>query len=238
MALELKNYDPALMQGANIGVAVDLTDITDNNGNEVIEIDGIASAVNYLAVGNSATANPVILASRGDDTNVGLTIDGKGSGTIVFAGTSTGGITLTTAVTASAGVAITGAVSATTTIKSSGATSGIGYGAGAGGAVTQLTSRTTGVTLNNITGTITTNNASLAAEATADFIVTNSAVAIGDVIVLSMQSGSNGGGTLVNISTVAAGSFTIRVHNGNVAAGTAETGAILINFAVIKAVSA
>jgi len=37
---------------------------------------------------------------------------------------------------------------------------------------------------------------------------------------------------------VAAGSFTIRVHNGNVAAGTAETGAIKINFAVLKAVSA
>ena len=44
MALQLKNYDPAIMQGANIGVSVDLTDITDQNGNEVIEIDGVASA--------------------------------------------------------------------------------------------------------------------------------------------------------------------------------------------------
>ena len=69
-------------------------------------------------------------------------------------------------------------------------------------------------------------------------MVTNSAVAIGDTVVLSMQSGSNGGGTLVNVSTVAAGSFTIRVHNGNVAAGAAETGAIIINYAIIKSVSA
>jgi hypothetical protein len=120
---------------------------------------------------------------------------------------------------------------------SSSPTVGIGYSAGAGGAVTQLTNRTTGVTLNTITGVITTNNASLAAEASADFVVTNSAVAIGDTVVVSIRSGSDGGGTIVSVSAVAAGSFTIRVHNGNVAAGTAETGAILINFAVIKAVS-
>ena len=117
-------------------------------------------------------------------------------------------------------------------------TVGIGYATGAGGTVTQLTDRVTGVTLNTITGTITTSTASLAAEATADFVVTNSTVAIGDTVVLSMRSGSNSGGTLINVSTVAAGSFTIRVHNGNVAAGTAETGAIIINYAIIKGVSA
>lgn len=113
---------------------------------------------------------------------------------------------------------------------------GIGYitGKSVGGAVTQLTNRTTGVTLNKLCGTITTHNASLAAEASADFVVTNSRVAATDVVAVSVQSGSNGGGTIVSVVTVAAGSFTIRVHNGNVAAGTAETGAILINFAVIK----
>lgn len=113
----------------------------------------------------------------------------------------------------------------------------IGYFRG-GSTVTQLTSRTTGVTINALTGSITTNTTSLAAEATADFVVTNSEVEIGDVVVVSQRSGSNGGGTLVDVSAVAAGSFTIRVHNGNVAAGTAETGAIIINFAVIKAVTA
>lgn len=115
---------------------------------------------------------------------------------------------------------------------------GIGYATGAGGAVTQATNRTTGVTLSKLTGQITTNNASLAAEASADFVVTNTTVAAGDVVVVSIQSGSNGGGTIVSVAAVAAGSFTIRVHNGNVAAGTAETGAIVINFAVIKAVAA
>ena len=111
---------------------------------------------------------------------------------------------------------------------------GVGYLAGSGAAVTQATNRTTGVTINAPTGTITTNNASLAAEASADFVVTNSFVAVGDCVVLSMRSGSNGGGTLLNVVGVTNGTFTIRVHNGNVAAGGAETGAILINFAIIK----
>jgi hypothetical protein len=37
------------------------------------------------------------------------------------------------------------------------------------------------------------------------------------------------------VSTVAAGSFKLKVANNNASGGTAETGAIIINFAVIKA---
>lgn len=103
-----------------------------------------------------------------------------------------------------------------------------------GAAVTQQTNRTTGVTINALSGTITTNTASLAAEGTAKFTVTNDRVGVGDVVVVSQRSGSDGGGTIVHVTTVAAGSFQIAVHNGNAAAGTAETGAIIINFAVIK----
>ena len=66
-----------------------------------------------------------------------------------------------------------------------------------GGAVTQATNRTTSVTLNKICGTITTSSASLAAEAAAAFVVTNSKVAIGDVVLVSQQSGAVGApGTL------------------------------------------
>lgn len=106
---------------------------------------------------------------------------------------------------------------------------------GLGSTVTQLTNRSTGVTINALTGQITTDTTSLAAEAAAAFAVTNSYVAAGDVIVLSIASGTNGGNTSVAVTAVSAGSFTIRVSNNNAAAGTAETGAIVINFAVIKA---
>jgi hypothetical protein len=122
-------------------------------------------------------------------------------------------------------------------------TTGFGYGnvdggSGAGGVVTQATNRTTAVTLNTICGAITTSSASLAAEAAAEFTVTNSLVAVTDVVVACQRSGSNGGDTAVYVSTVANGSFKIVVANNNASAGTAETGAIIINFAIIKAVAA
>lgn len=113
----------------------------------------------------------------------------------------------------------------------------IGYSRG-GSTVTQTTSRATGVTINALSGTITTDTTSLAAEASAVFVVTNNQVAIGDVVVVSIRSGKVALNTSVQVDAVAAGSFSIAVINNNVAAGTAETGAIIINFAVIKAVSA
>jgi len=122
-------------------------------------------------------------------------------------------------------------------LHSSNATGGIGYDTGAGGSVTQLTSRTTGVTLNAICGTITTDDEVLLAEENADFTVTNSAVAIGDVVAVCIQSGGDSGSTVVEVVTVAAGSFVISVANHG-AAAPYETAAILINFAILKSVSA
>lgn len=121
-------------------------------------------------------------------------------------------------------------------------TTGIGYGnidggSGVGGTVTQATNRTTGVTLSTICGAITTNNASLAAEASAEFTVTNALVGVADVPVIAQRSGSNSGGTVVYVSTVAAGSFKIVVQNNNASGGTAETGAIIINFAIVKSIT-
>lgn len=113
----------------------------------------------------------------------------------------------------------------------------LGYATGAGTTVTQATNRATGVTINALCGAITTDATSLAAEASAVFVVTNNKVEIGDVVVCCIRSGKVALNTSVQVDAVAAGSFSIAVINNNVAAGTAETGAIVINFAVIKAVS-
>ena len=115
---------------------------------------------------------------------------------------------------------------------------GLGYRKGVGSTVTQGTNRATGVTINAMCGTITTHNASLAAESSAVFTVTNSFVEIGDVVLISQRSGKVALNTQVEVTAVANGSFDITVINNNVAAGTAETGAIVLNFAVIKAVTA
>ena len=126
-------------------------------------------------------------------------------------------------------------------IISTSPSTGVGYGTGAGGTVTQITNRSTGVTLNTICGSIQTDVTSLAAGASAEFTVTNSRVAIGDVVVVSQRSGSStvagvAGTTIVEVVTVAAGSFIISVNNNS--STTAETGAIIINFCVIKSVTA
>lgn len=115
--------------------------------------------------------------------------------------------------------------------------SGLGYRKGVGGSVTQTTNRATGVTLNAMCGSITTDTTSLAAEASAVFTVTNSFVEIGDVVMVCQRSGKVALNTQVEVTAVANGSFNITVINNNIAAGTAETGAIVINFAVIKAVT-
>ncbi len=127
-------------------------------------------------------------------------------------------------------------IRATGAVTSSDPTAGVGYATGAGAAVTQITSRATGVTITGLCGTITTDTTSLAALAIAVFTVTNTSVAIGDVIILNKRSGATNTKTDLRVSAVAAGSFNIAVHN--IDASTAETGAIIINFAVIKAVSA
>lgn len=90
-------------------------------------------------------------------------------------------------------------------------------------------------------GTIQTDTTSLAALASAEFTVTNSSVAIGDVVLIAQRSGSSNvagvaGVTQIEVVTVAAGSFIVSVMNNSTT--TAETGAIIMNFVVVKAVAA
>lgn len=127
-------------------------------------------------------------------------------------------------------------VTASGALRTTSATAPLGYSAGAGAAtVTQGTDRSTGVAVTTVTGSITTHNASLAAEAAAEFTVTATGlITVNDVVVVSIRSGSNGGNTAVIVSTVANDSFKLKVCNNNAAAGTAETGAIIINYAIIK----
>jgi len=121
-------------------------------------------------------------------------------------------------------------------IRSSSVSAGIGYGTGAGGAVSQTTSRSTAVTLNNICGTITGMGSSLAAGASATFVVNNSSIALGDVVVLSVVSGPTTNTSVFSVSAVSAGSFSVKARNLH--ATVADTGAPVLNFVVIKAVSA
>lgn len=124
-----------------------------------------------------------------------------------------------------------GALKTTLPILSSSPTNGIGYTTGSGGTVTQATNKSTGVTLNTVTGAITMNGAALAAAAEATFVVTNSAVALGDVVTVCHSSAGTSGAYAAVCSAIAAGSFSVTVSNWS--AGSLSE-AIVISFAVIK----
>lgn len=112
-------------------------------------------------------------------------------------------------------------------------TGGIGYGTGAGGTVTQATSKATGVTLSKVTGQITLNNANLAADTTVSFTLTNTAIAATDVLALNHISGGTPGSYLLN-ARCAAGSAVIDVRN---ITGGALAEAIVLQFVLIKGVT-
>lgn len=114
------------------------------------------------------------------------------------------------------------------------ANKGRGFTTGAGSAITQATSITTGVTINSMCGQITTVPSTLAAGAEAVFTVTNSDVAAADVI--SVSTTYAGAGTLiVNVNKVTAGAFDIVL--ANLHASNALNAVVVINFVVHKSVA-
>jgi len=109
-----------------------------------------------------------------------------------------------------------------------------GYATGAGGTVTQATSKATGVTLSKSTGQITLNNAALAADTTVSFMLTNTVIEAGDILIMNHISAGTAGSYLLNAQS-AAGTASINIRN--ITAGSLSE-AIVIAFAVIKAVTA
>jgi hypothetical protein len=107
---------------------------------------------------------------------------------------------------------------------------GGGWKTGSGGAVTQITSRATTVTLNKRVGKVTTTADSLAAATIATHTVTNSTVAATDNVILTKVSGDVD--TFAWVNSVAAGSFTVSLYNSH--ASAADTTAFAYNFEVRK----
>lgn len=99
------------------------------------------------------------------------------------------------------------------------------------GAVTQITSAATGVTLNKLAGAVTTVALTTAAAAEERFTVTNSEVAATDVISLSTTY-DGAGVPMLSVMKVAAGAFDIVVTN--VHATLALNAVMVINFVVHK----
>lgn len=187
-----------------------------------------------LATSNATTGcnlNNSTLAADGTDTNIDLTLSPKGTGQVniskanIDAGTIDG-----TTIGASSAASVKG-----TTVE---ATTSIGYPTGTGGTVTQATSRTTGVTLDKITGEITLYAASLGGHDADEFTLTNSTIGANDVIMLNIKSGAASGTRKyyqTQVVAVSAGSCVISVGNiDNATIPATGTDSPVLQFVVIK----
>ncbi len=185
----------------------------------------VVTGLSEIAILQSAVANLL----QADPSSVQIPAGDVLSGT--FGANKSGGAD-SGAYTFPGAATVTGALSILAGALATSPTLGIGYAAGAGGATTQPTTRSTAVTLNTVVGTITTSNSSLAALGSVSFTVVNTVVAATDLILLTKQSGDTANTSIAVIDSVGTGSFVIRLYNTN--AVTADTAAGVLNFAVIK----
>jgi hypothetical protein len=111
---------------------------------------------------------------------------------------------------------------------------GLGYGTGAGGTVTQATSKSTGVTLNKPSGKITMVNTLLAANTNVSFILTNSLLATGDIVLVNINDGATLNSYQACAENSRGGSVYIMLRNTT---GASLSEAVVLTFTIIKSVS-
>lgn len=191
------------------------TSTPDQNTSLSIIPNGASTAASLLLENSSAPANNSFAQLTLDSDTVSFRSGIRGSGSYLPMTFFTGGAERLR-ITDAGDVLVT----------SSG---GLGYGPGAGGTVTQATSKTTAVTLNKPSGQITTAANALAAGTATVFTLNNSLITP-DCVLLVNVSGTTPQ-YLVQAYCVSSGVASIRIFNGT--SGNLSE-AVVINFAVIK----
>jgi hypothetical protein len=107
----------------------------------------------------------------------------------------------------------------------------LGYTAAALGAVTQLTDKSTAVTLNKSAGRITMNGASLTTATNATFTLNNSFLSSNDTVILTISGGQATPGSY-NAFANGVGTGTVSISLRNISGGTLSE-AVIINFAIL-----
>jgi hypothetical protein len=110
----------------------------------------------------------------------------------------------------------------------------IGYTASAQGAVTQLTDKTTAVTLNKSMGRITMANAALAGNTAVSFTMNNSLISTNDTIIVNISGGATTGAYTTYVTSMTAGSAILTLRN---LTGTSYSEAVILNFSIIHGAS-
>jgi hypothetical protein len=204
--------------GVSIGTA------TDPGAGNLLVNGSIAGA----SVSATAAVSGASVAATGTVSGANVTATAAVSGATVSATGAVSGASVS-----ATGNVSGGSLSTTGSALSSSSSAGVGYSTGAGGTISQSTSKSTAVTLNKVSGQITLNGASLASATAVSFTLTNSSIALGDLLVLNHVSVGTVGAYHLNAQS-AAGSAKITVTN---ISGGSLSEAIVIGFAVVKAVT-
>jgi hypothetical protein len=211
--------------------------ITPNGTGAVVIPTATFTTLNATTFSTTAAAAHIDLTGAtftadGTDTNISITLVPKGTGKVVADGVGING-----------GVISTTTTNQNLTLSPNGtgeivATAPFGYGgSGTGGTVTQATSRTTGVTLNKLSGQITLFAATaISGHASNEFTLTNSFIDATDVVHVCFASGLTSAQYGVTVTAVSAGSCKITVSNFSNSATPSDTP--VLNFVVIKGVNA
>lgn len=187
-----------------------------------LAVDLVAERSATATLTNKTLTNPSYsgtTANGGTITTIdinGGTIDGT-----VIGGASPAAGSFTT-------LSASGAVTIPGTLSLTGGT--LGYGTGAGGTVTQATSKSTAVTLNKPCGQITMNNAALAAGGTVLFQVTNSLALSSSIVVVNANANPAGEFYSVWCSHSFAGGFFVCIRN---ITAVPLSDALVLNFALL-----
>ena len=108
---------------------------------------------------------------------------------------------------------------------------GLGYGTGSGGTVTQITSKSTYVTLNKPTGQIITSNSALGAGMVASFILNNSLLSGNDNVEVIVGGAGASGAYKVDCTYCVNGACNIEIKNLDL---ISRSDNVVINFTLIK----
>ena len=230
----------------NIKIDGNTISSTDTNGNINLTPNGTGAVIiptaqfTNLEATTFSTVNAAAhldltgttFTADGTDTNINITLTPKGTGKVVADGVGiNGGIISTTTTNQSLTLSPNGTGEVVITVP-------FGYGgSGTGGTVTQATSRTTGVTLNKLSGQITLfASTAISGHASNEFTLTNSYIDATDVVHVCFASGLTGASYGVTVTAVSAGSCKITVSNFSNISTPSDTP--VLNFVVIKGVNA
>jgi len=110
----------------------------------------------------------------------------------------------------------------------------IGYTASAQGTITQLTDKTTAVTLSKSMGRITMASTALAGNTAVSFTMNNSTISSNDTIIVNISGGATTGAYTTYVTSMTAGSAILTLRN---LTGTSYSEAVILNFSIIHGAS-